>query len=80
MLVFQAQDQRLSRRCPPHRSDSVIHVETDGIYFPTRDYAEFERNLGQYSGAYPCNLGDALGSVKREHTSTGESYWLGKKF
>ena len=25
-------------------------------------------------------MGDALGSVKREHTSTGESYWLGKKF
>ena len=25
-------------------------------------------------------LGDSLGSVKREHESTGESYWLGKKF
>lgn len=64
----------------PEKANSVIHVETDGIYFPTKFYSHFEKEIKNYSGDYECVIGDCLGSVKQEHTSTGESYWLGKKF
>jgi len=66
----------------PNQADDVIHVETDGIYFPTRCWAAFERNLRERTpeARFPLALGNELGSLKRESTSVGSSYWLGKKF
>jgi hypothetical protein len=64
----------------PEKANSVIHIETDGIYFPTSGWEHFENTIKDYDGEYQCVIGDCLGSVKQEHTSTGASYWLGKKF
>ena len=64
----------------PNKANSVIHIETDGIYFPTSAWEHFETTIKDYDGDYECVIGDCLGSVKQEHTSTGASYWLGKKF
>jgi hypothetical protein len=64
----------------PEKANSVIHIETDGIYFPTSGWEHFENTIKNYKGEYECVIGDCLGSVKQEHTSTGASYWLGKKF
>jgi hypothetical protein len=64
----------------PNDSDDIIHVETDGIYFPTKYSKTFEKNVKQYKGDYPVAIGDGLGNVKPEHVSSGDSYWLGKKF
>jgi len=67
-------------RLLPKDSSDVIHVETDGIYFDSRLLPDFEKNISNYDGSYPINLGGELGNVKIEHISQGESYWLGKKF
>jgi hypothetical protein len=67
-------------RMLPNNSDDVIHVETDGIYFPAPKQAEFEENLANYSGKYPCQYGKELGHLELEKVELGESYWLGKKF
>jgi hypothetical protein len=66
----------------PRQSEDVIHVETDGIYFPTRCLATFKANLCSlpHDPAFPLAIGDALGNVKVEYESVGPSYWLGKKF
>ena len=67
--------------CLPDKSNDVIHVETDGIYFPLPLKDEFLRNLGNYKGTFKeVVLGSSLGSIKIEVESTAASYWLGKKF
>lgn len=67
--------------CMPEKADSVVHIETDGIYFHTKDMKQFKANLGNYKGDFPCKLGNGLGNIKVEHASTtGSSYFLGKKF
>jgi hypothetical protein len=68
--------------CLPNKADDVIHIETDGIYFSTRDYDAFKENLTDYKGDYPCRFGVNLGEIKQEKC-TGEgdvAYFLGKKF
>lgn len=70
-------------RCLPDDSNSVIHIETDGIYFDTRDKEVFDKNLRAYDGEYVAiKYGDDLGNVKIEKsTSEGQkAYFLGKKF
>lgn len=68
-------------KCLPKNSDSVIHIETDGIYFSTRDLDEFSKNLESYKGSYPCKYGEDLGNLKIEKTTHNEvAYFLGKKF
>lgn len=68
--------------CLPQKNNSVIHIETDGIYFDTRDKEHFEKNLLDYKGEFECvKFGSELGNVKLEKsTSVGTtSYFLGKK-
>lgn len=69
-------------KCLPDRSDDVIHVETDGIFFPLHCLDKFKENLENYVGDYPCRLGDELGNLKIDaQTEKGKTdYFLGKKF
>ena len=67
-------------RCLPNNSNDIIHVETDSIYFHTKHTESFINNVDNYKGDYPVIIGDCLGSVKAEHISQGDSYFLGKKF
>jgi len=68
-------------KCLPDNSNSVIHIETDGIYFNTKHLSEFTENLNNYSGTYPCKFGDDLGNLKIEKTTHNQvAYFLGKKF
>ena len=67
-------------RMMPNESDDIIHIETDGIYFPSKHRTHLEKQIENYQGKYPVALGDQLGNVKYEHQSQGASYWLGKKF
>ena len=66
----------------PQQADDVIHVETDGIYFPARCLETFQRNLlnRKTQPRFPLALGNELGNLKVESVSVGSSYWLGKKF
>jgi len=66
--------------CLPQRSDDVIHVETDGIYFPKPCEEHFKKEVLSYHGDYPIAFGDDLGNIKAEHESEGASYFLRKKF
>jgi hypothetical protein len=69
--------------CLPNKSNSVIHVETDGIYFSTKDKINALENIDNYDGKFECiKLGDNLGNVKIEKsTDAGQvAYFLGKKF
>lgn len=69
-------------KCLPNESDDVIHVETDSIYFSSKLKEQFLKNVSNYTGSYPCMMGDDLGNLKIEKsTSEGEvAYFLGKKF
>jgi hypothetical protein len=67
-------------RLLPDNSDSVIHIETDSIYFKTKDKDEFLENIKNYTGNYPVKLGSDLGNVKFEKDNVKDSYFLGKKF
>ena len=66
----------------PNQADDVIHVETDGIYFPARCLETFQQNLlnRKTEHRFPLALGSELGNLKVESVSVGTSYWLGKKF
>lgn len=66
----------------PQQADDVIHVETDGIYFPARCLEVFQHNLSHRKPEprFPLALGNELGNLKVESVSVGSSYWLGKKF
>lgn len=69
--------------CLPNKSKDVIHVETDGIYFPTPLKKEFEENLKNYTGKYKeVKFGEDLGNIKIEkNTKEGQvAYFLAKKF
>lgn len=69
-------------RCLPKKGDSVIQIETDGIYAAHRDYAEFRHNLQHYDGRFADSMklgGKNLGNLVLEHISTGDAYFLGKK-
>lgn len=69
-------------RCLPDKSDSVIQIETDGIYAPFRDFAEFRQNLlandGKFAESMKLN-GKELGNLVLEHISDDEAIFLGKK-
>lgn len=67
--------------CLPKKHNSVIHVETDGIYFDTRDLKTFTENLKNYKGMPCVKFGSELGNLKIEKTTQkGEdAYFLGKK-
>jgi hypothetical protein len=69
-------------KCLPDKSNDVIHIETDGIYFSTRHLETFTNNLNKYKGEYPCKFGEHLGNLKIEKTThEGQvAYFLGKKF
>lgn len=69
--------------CLPNKSDDVIHVETDGIYFSTVHKQSFLNNLSNYQGDYKeVMMGNALGNLDCEKTTqAGQvAYFLGKKF
>ena len=63
----------------PNKSEDVIHVETDSIYFNRNLGDEFKYNITQYNGNYPIRIGDELGNVKQEIDEEGVSHFLGKK-
>jgi hypothetical protein len=68
--------------CLPNKSDDVIHVETDGIYFSTVHKQSFLNNLSNYQGDYKeVKMGDELGNLDCEKTTqAGQvAYFLGKK-
>ena len=69
-------------KCLPNNSNDVIHIETDSIYFSNKLQSQFLENVGNYQGTYPCKMGDDLGNLKIEKsTSEGQiAYFLGKKF
>jgi len=68
----------------PNQSDDIIHIETDGLYFPAKYVEDLKVAVSKenYKGDYgdAIGFGSALGNVKTEHISDGASYWLGKKF
>lgn len=69
-------------RCLPNKGDSVIQIETDGIYAPFRDFAEFRQNLMKNDGPFADSMklnGAELGNLVLEHVSKGDSLFLGKK-
>ena len=65
----------------PDRDANIIHVETDGFYFSAKHNEAFQKNLlaSPPDMRYPLALGSALGNVKFEAVSVGDSYWLAKK-
>lgn len=67
-------------KCLPNDSDDVIHVETDSIYFKSKNKDEFFKNIQEYDGKYPVALGPKLGNVKIEKDKIKDTYFLGKKF
>ena len=69
--------------CLPNKSNDVIHVETDGIYFSQRLKKEFIENVSQYKGDYACvSIGDKLGNLDcdKNISEGNDCYFLGKKF
>lgn len=68
--------------CLPN-NDNMIHIETDGLYFPTKYKEHFTEHVNNYvdiRDEYPIAFGAELGNIKWEHESEGDSYFLGKKF
>ena len=65
----------------PNKSNDVIHVETDGIYFSTKHYEEFKKNVSTYKGDFKnITFGNELGNIKMEYnTHNNNNYFLGKK-
>lgn len=68
-------------RMLPNDSDSVVHIETDGIWCQLRDLELFKENVENYKGNYPVAFGSELGQIKLEHiTKAGvPSFFQGKK-
>ena len=65
----------------PNKSNDVIHVETDGIYFGLPHKEKFIENASKYDGDFKeVMIGDKLGNLDVEVEKAGVSYWLGKKF
>jgi hypothetical protein len=73
-------------RMLPDGSDSVIHIETDSIYFDRKHSKVFLENISNYTQTnsklnfYPIAFGSELGNVKEEKNTEQTSYFLGKKF
>lgn len=67
-------------RLLPNNSDDVIHVETDSIYFKTKNKKQFFKNVEDYKADYPVALGLELGNIKIEKDAVKDTYFLGKKF
>lgn len=69
-------------RCLPNKSNSVIQIETDGIYAPFRDFPEFRQNLMANDGKFAESMrlnGKELGNLVLEHISDDHAIFLGKK-
>lgn len=67
--------------CLPNKSDDVVHVETDSIYFHTSDWDHFKQKVEEYdNNTYPISIGSELGNIKLEYRTEKPSYFLGKKF
>ena len=64
----------------PEKTKNVIATETDSIYFDKIALKEFEDNVKNYSGEYPCKFGSELGNIKFEKNTDDICYFLGKKF
>lgn len=69
-------------RCLPDKTNDVIHTETDSIYFNKKKCLNtFIDNINKYKGDYKeVKIGSALGNIKIEKESLGDSFFLGKKF
>ena len=68
--------------CLPNGSDDVIHIETDSIYFNSKHQETFldnVRNIHPVSDPDAFGIGKELGNMDQEHTSSGPSYFIGKK-
>lgn len=65
--------------CLPNKSNDVIHVETDSIYYRSSLNNTLQENIKNYKGNYPIKFGSELGNVKFEHNSDDVSYFIGKK-
>ena len=55
--------------CLPN-NDDIIHIETDGLYFPTKYKEYFTEHVNNYvdlRDEYPIAFGDELGNIKWEH-------------
>lgn len=63
----------------PKKADSVIHTETDSIYFHGSLEQTFINNMDKYRGAFPCKIGTKLGNVEREKSIKSTCYFLWKK-
>jgi hypothetical protein len=64
----------------PSKTNNVIATETDSIYFDKVALKEFEDNVKNYKGDYPCEFGNKLGNIKFEKNTDEICYFLGKKF
>ena len=64
--------------CLPNKSDDVIHIETDGIYFGLPNREAFIKNLEAKNDPM-IKIGDELGNVEEEVCSKEESFFIGKK-
>ena len=70
--------------CLPNKSDDIVHIETDGMYFPYKYHDEYLLNIQQrIDNDIKCpeyfKVGSALGNMEKDKVSDGISYWLGKK-
>ena len=65
--------------CLPNKSDDIVHIETDGMYFSKSCEGKFLRNLDLMFNPLVC-VGKELGNVEKDCETVGPSYWLGKKF
>ena len=63
----------------PEKTDNVIATETDSIDFDKVVLKEFEANVNNYKGEYPCKFGNDLGNAKYEKNTDDVCYFLCKK-
>ena len=69
--------------CLPNKDNSVVHIETDGIYFQAQDKQAFIDNVAKYNGSYTTvKIGSELGNIEYDKGSKvgTDNYFLGKKF
>jgi len=69
--------------CLPNKTNDVIHVETDGVYFNRRYRDEFINNVNNYTGDFKeVAIGSKIGNIDFDCESPAGSnnYFLGKKF
>lgn len=69
-------------QCFPKKSDSIIQIETDGLYASLSDFPDFRYNLQHTESDFLNSMkldGEELGNLKLEHVSSGDAIFLGKK-